>query len=109
MKTVTKDDYIFFIDTEKAESYYCATPKIIDRLAGYLPDLTQFLASLGIDIEKPVVYDLNDPSDLLYKTFGTFTYKDGYEIDFYGEDKMVSVVVYAREDIIEVVLFGVKL
>ena len=85
-------------------------PIIFNGLSEYLPELTHFLSSLGIEIEKPVKYDPNDTYDLLYKTFGTVTSKNGYEIDFYGENKYVSVVVISDPDntiIIEV--FGILL
>jgi len=118
MKKVIRDDYVFDIDIEKAIRFYADSPKAFNGLSGYLPELTQFMASLGIDIEKPVKYDLSDTYDLLYKTFGTYTTIAGYELDFYGEEKYVSVVIFPNniksklsvpENIIYVEVFGVML
>ena len=109
MKKVIRDDYTFNIDIEKTESFYSDAPRTFDCLSGYLPDLTHFLTSLGIDIEKPVKYDPNDTSDLLYRTFGSFTSKTGYELDFYGEGKFVSVVIFAGENIMNIEVFGIML
>jgi hypothetical protein len=109
MKKVIRDDYIFYIDSEKAESFYSNTPRVFDCLCEYLPDLTHFLASLGIDIEKPVKYDLNDTSVLSYVKFGSFTSKTGYELDFYDEGQYVSVVILERENIMNIQVFGIIL
>lgn len=109
MKKVIRDDYVFDIDIEKTKSFYSDAPKVFDCLSEYLPELTHFMALLGIDIEKPVKYDPNDKYDLLYKTFGTVASKNGYELDFYGEDKYVSVVVYACKNIITIEVFGITL
>lgn len=118
MKKVIMDDYIFDIDIEKTESSYSDAPRVFNCLSEYLPELTHFLELLGIDIEKPVKYDPDEMHDLLYTTFGTFTSKTGYEIDFYGEDKYVSVVIFknetkykasVHEDIINVEVFGIRI
>ncbi len=78
MKKIIVDDYIFDIDIEKTESSYSNAPRVFDCISEYLPELTHFLESLGIDIEKPVKYDPDDTYDLFYTTFGTFTTKTGY-------------------------------
>lgn len=110
MKKIIRDNYIFDIDLRKSKSFYSNAPKVFDGISEYLPELTHFLVSLGIDIEKPVKYDPNDTYDLLYTTFGTVSCKDGYELDFYGEDKYVSVVVTdSRENIITLEVFGIIL
>jgi len=110
MKKIIRDDYVFDIDIEKTKSFYSEAPKVFDCLSKYLPELTHFIASLGIDIEKPVKYDLADTYDLLYTTFGTVSSKNGYELDFCGADKYVSVVVIsARENIIAIKVFGIML
>lgn len=118
MKKVIIDDFVFDIDIEKTKRFYLDTPKVFDCLYEYLPELTHFMESLGIDIEKPVKYDMDDTHDLLYTTFGTVTTKTGYELDFYGEDKYVSVAIFkneskykvsAHENIINVEVFGIKL
>jgi hypothetical protein len=110
MEKVIRDDYVFDIDIEKAKGFYSDAPKVFDGLTEYLPELTCFMASLGIDIEKPVKYDPNDAYDFLYTTFGTVTSKNGYELDFYGEDKYVSVaVISACESVITIEVFGIKL
>lgn len=108
MKKVIRDDYVFNIDIEKTKSLYSNMPIIFDGLSEYLPELTHFFVSLGIDIEKPVKYDLNDTYDLLYTTFGSVSSKNGYELDFHRKDKYVSVaVVSAHENIISLEVFGI--
>ena len=110
MEKIIRDDYVFDIDIEKTKSFYSDAPKMFNCLSEYLPELTHFMALLGIDIEKPVKYDPNDTYDLLYTTFGTVASKNGYELDFYGEDKYVSVVVMlARKNIITIEVFGITL
>lgn len=107
MEKVIRDDYVFEIDIEKTEALYSHLPRISASLSGYLPELTQFFGSLGIDIEKPIKYKPGDTSDLLYRTYGTYTCGQGYEMDFYGKDKFVSVVVHARQRYVDVEVFGV--
>ena len=97
VKRVIRDDYVFGIDIEKAKSFYFYLPRVFNGLSEYLPELTRFMTSLGIDIEKPVKYDPNDTYDLLYRTYGTFTTKTGYELDFFGKGKYVSVVPLENE------------
>jgi len=111
MEKVIIDNYVFDIDVEKTKRFYLDRPKVFDWLAGYLPELTHFMAMLGIDIEKPVKYNQDDVTDLLYKAFGVVSSKNGYELDFYGEDKFVSVVVFvpAHENIITIEVFGITL
>jgi hypothetical protein len=63
---------------------------------------------IGICVDKPENGDLRDVSDFLYTTLGTVTSKNGYEFDFYGEYKFVSVVVIsARDNIIKLEVFGI--
>ncbi len=110
MKRVMRDDYVFEIDMEKANSFYSDKQKVFDGISDYLPELTQFLASLGIDIEKPMKYDLNDSTDLVYKTFGKVSSVNGYELDFYGEDIFISVVIIStHENIITFEIFGIMM
>ena len=107
MEKVIKDGYVFDIDMERTKNFYSYAPQVFNRLFEYLPELTHFLASLGIDIEKPLKYDLNNTYDLLYRTFGSCTSKEGYELDFYGENKYVSVVIYNREVFLEIEVLGI--
>lgn len=97
IKKVIRDDYTFYIDIEKKQCIYTDAPRVFGGHSEYLPELINFLASLGIDIEKPVVYNLNDTYDLLYMAFGNFNTKTGYKLDFYSEDKYVSVVIFENK------------
>ncbi|PKM73705.1 MAG: hypothetical protein CVU91_01215 [Firmicutes bacterium HGW-Firmicutes-16] len=63
MEKVIWDDYVFSIDIKRAKGFYSDAPKVLDGLSEYLPELTCFIASLGIDIEKPVKYDPDDTYD----------------------------------------------
>lgn len=106
---ITKSGYIFNIDINATKSIYNHIPKEVFKISDYLPELTNFLFSLGIDINKPIKYNLNDSSDLVYIAVGKYTCEHGYEIDFYGDDKFVSTVFYMKEkNHIEIEVFGIK-
>ena len=52
MEKTIRDDYVFEIDIEITKSFYSNAPKVFNQLSGYLTELTHFMTSLGIDIEK---------------------------------------------------------
>lgn len=98
---ITRNDYIFEIDIDVTRTFYAESKKVFDGLSDYLPELTDFLSSLGIDMDKPVKYNrygTYETDDLVYQVFGKVTWREGYEIDFYGKDKYVSVVVSSKKD-----------
>ncbi len=104
---IEKYDWQFDIDIEKTQLIYkCRLDNIIDR-DKQLPELTNFLKELGIDIEKPDTYD-SDFSDATYTCIGNADSENGYEIDMYGKNQYISIVVYNKNDIVTLEVFGMR-
>ena len=84
METIDQYGYRFRIDRERTRAAYEKRPSAGNWLRGALPELSEFLAALGIDVERPD-NGAEDWSDLVYTVYGTFqAYEGGYEIDFSG-------------------------
>lgn len=86
----------------------------MNSINDYLPELTDFFSHIGVGIQKPYAFDKGDTTDLCYYAFGKAVPEKGheYEIDFYGENKFVSVVLVKGDTENErfvVELFGVSL
>ncbi len=96
MKTVSYQDWTFVVDVEKTKLICGEIHPSAAVLRGFLPELTGFLKSLAIDIDKPIE---RTDGELIYQFFGTAFSEQGYEIDFYGADKFASVVVYPGDGI----------
>lgn len=102
----------FIIDELKSKQYYAKMPVIFDSISGYLPEMTDFLSHIGVDVRKPYKYEKDDTSDLCYYSFGKAISDEGYEIDFYEENKFVSIAFIQDEADTQrfiVELFGVRL
>lgn len=65
-------------------------------MAEYLPELTEFFDMAGVDIRKPLNPEVGNR--LCYLAFGTATSQTGYELDFYGFEKFISIVLYLYTD-----------
>ena len=90
METIDQYGYRFRIDRERTRAAYEKRPSAGNWLRGALPELSEFLAALGIDVERPD-NGAEDCSDLVYTAYGAFqAYEGGYEIDFSGPEKSVS-------------------
>lgn len=79
---------------------------IIDA-RGQLPELANFLNELGIDIEKPDEYN-SDFSDVVYTFIGSAKSDTNYEIDMYGKEQYISIVVYNKNGSVMLEVFGMN-
>ena len=95
---VIRDGYEFNLDLEKSKAFYRDRPIIFPGLSSYLPELTAFLNTLGIDIEKPVKYRYHDSSDLSYKVFGVVEAYGKYELNFHDENRFANISFYKKKD-----------
>ena len=109
METIDQYGYCFRIDRERTRTAYEKRPSAGSWMRDALPELSEFLAVLGIDVEKPDSR-AEDWSDLVYTVYGTFqTYEGGYEIDFSGPEKSVSCCLFqVAEDRFCVEVFGLS-
>ena len=92
MREVQHQGWLFTIDEERCTELYNSMDEKESKLRTYLPELTAFFDSVCVDITKPCDHG-NDPADLCFWSFGSAISEKGYELDFYGENKFVSVVV----------------
>lgn len=104
---IEKYDWRFDIDIQRTQLIYIRrTDNIINR-DKQLPELTNFLNELGIDIEKPDRYN-SDFSDVIYTCIGNADSENRYEIDMYGKNQYISIVVYNEDDIVTLEVFGMR-
>ena len=107
METICKYGYCFRLDRERTRAVYEKRPSAGNRLRSALPELTAFLADLGVDIERPD--DMaEDGSDLVYTAYGAFyAYGGGYEIDFSAPERFASCCLFqAAPDRFRIEVFG---
>ena len=109
METIDQYGYRFRIDRERTRAAYEKRPSAGDWLRGALPELSEFLAALGTDVERPD-NGAEDWSDLVYTVYGRVqAYEGGYEIDFSGPEKSVSCCLFqVSEDHFCVEVFGLS-
>lgn len=100
---IDKYGWQFNVDIPKTQLMYCNRLKSIIEVQRQLPELVNFLSELGIDIEKP---DNSDFSDALYTFAGSAKSETGYEIDMYGKEQFISIVVYNKNDTVVLEVFG---
>ncbi len=104
---IDKYNWQFDIDIQKTQLIYKhRLDNIIDK-DKQLPELTNFLNELGIDIEKPDRYH-SDFSDVTYTCIGNANSENGYEIDMYGKNQYISIVIYNEDDIVTLEVFGMR-
>lgn len=104
---INKYGYEFNIDMENTQQMYASRSYSSINVRKQLPDLVKFLDELGIDIRKPDEYD-SDFSDVIYTFIGSAISQEGYEIDMYGENQYVSIVVYDEDGIVKLEVFGMS-
>lgn len=104
---IDKYDWQFDIDIQKTQLMYLNRLKPIIESQAQLPELANFLSELGIDIEKPDEYN-SDFSDVLYTCSGSAKSKTNYEIDMYGKEQFISIVIYNKNDTVILEVFGMK-
>ena len=105
---INKYDWQFNIDIQKTQLMYCKRLKSRIDAQNQLPELVDFLSELGIDIERPDKYN-SDFSDVLYTCAGSAKSETNYEIDIYGKEQYISLVVFNKNDIVIFEVFGMKL
>lgn len=104
---IEKYDWKFDINIQKTQLIYKhRLDNIIDK-DKQLPELANFLNELGIDIEKPDRYH-SDFSDVTYTCIGNANSENGYEIDMYGKNRYISIVIYNEDDIVTLEVFGMR-
>lgn len=104
---IDKYDYHFDVDIEHTEMLYKNREKAKIDSNNQLPELVKFLKSLGIDIEKPDNFEMGI-ADVIYSYIGSAKSVDGYEIDIYGEEQYISIVVYSEDGKVTLEVFGMK-
>lgn len=102
---IEKYNWKFNVNIEKTQMLYTNRAKIEINAQNQLPELVDFLNKLGIDIEKPDEYN-SDLSDVVYKFIGNAESETGYEIDMYGKEQFVSIVVYNKNGLVLLEVFG---
>lgn len=104
---IDKYGWQFNIDIQKTQLMYSHRSKSIIDAHSQLPELVNFLNELGIDIRKPDEYNL-DFSDVIYTCIGSAKSETNYEIDMYGKEQYISIVVYNKNGSVVLEVFGVK-
>lgn len=83
-------EWKFNVNRKASKDYYSSTPVLYLRADNLNCDLTNFFNDLMIDIEKPFKITATEVS---YYYFGTADSDMGYELDFYGKNQFISVVI----------------
>lgn len=104
---IYKYDWNFNVDIQKTRLMYSNRLKSIISANNQLPELVDFLTELGIDIEKPDECN-SDFSDVVYTCIGNAKSEDNYEIDIYGKEQYISIVVCSKDDTVILEVFGMK-
>ncbi len=92
---IEKYDWKFNVDIHKTQSMYVNRVKSEIDAQRQLPELVNFLNELGIDIEKPDEYN-SDLSDVVYTFIGSAESETNYEIDMYGKERFIFIVIYNK-------------
>lgn len=107
MTPILYKDSIIYTDPDANRRGYAQRPAAPVVLSDYLPELTAFLDTLGIDINRPRP-PFEDLSCLCYDIRGTFFSSTGYELDFSAPGKYVSCVLHGGNGRVTVEVFGVR-
>ncbi len=97
----------FNIDIHKTQLMYSNRLKLIVDANSQLPELVNFLGEVGIDIEKPDEYN-SDLSDVVYTFIGNAKSENGYEIDMLGKEQYIAIVIYNKNGLVMLEVFGLK-
>lgn len=103
---IDKYGWQFNVDIQKTQLMYSNRVKPIIDARRQLPELVRFLNELGIDIEKPDKYN-SDFSDVIYTCIGSAKSETNYEIDMYGKEQHISIVVYNENGLVMLEVFGI--
>lgn len=102
---IDKYNWQFDVNVQKTRLMYSNRSKSIIKIQNQLPELTDFLSELGIDIEKPDEFNL-DFSDVVYTYIGNAKSETNYEIDMYGKEQYISIVIYNKNGSVMLEVFG---
>lgn len=102
---IEKYDWKFNVDIQKTQLMYGNRVKSEIDAQSQLPELVNFFNELGIDIEKPDEYN-SDLSDVVYTFIGSAESETNYEIDMYGKEQFISIVIYNKNDSVMLEVFG---
>ena len=107
MKKYCYSGWTYKIDEQETLCFYKKQQPVFNDIADKIPQLTQFLIELCVDISKPCNY-CESTSDLLYYVYGEAKSETGYEIDFYGDNAFATVVMLIMDtkDIFLMEIFG---
>lgn len=104
---IEKYDWKFNVDLQKTQSMYGNRVKSEIDAQSQVPELVNFLSELGIDIEKPDKYN-SDLSDVVYTFIGSAESETNYEIDMYGKERFISIVIYNINGSVMLEVFGMN-
>ncbi|MPN35794.1 hypothetical protein SDC9_183296 [bioreactor metagenome] len=104
---IEKYDWKFNVDIQKTQSMYGNRVKSEIYAQSQLTELVNFLNELGIDIEKPDEYN-SDLSDVVYTFIGSAESETNYEIDMYGKERFISIVIYNNNGSVMLEVFGMN-
>jgi len=104
---IEKNDWKFNVDIQKTQLMYGNMAKSEIDAQSQVPELVNFFNELGIDIEKPDEYN-SDLSDVVYKLIGSAESKTNYEIDMYGKEQFISIVIYNKNGSVMLEVFGMN-
>lgn len=105
---IDKYGWQFNVDIQKTQLMYKDRLKSVIDAHNQLPELVNFLNELGIDIEKPDECN-PDFSDVVYTCIGSTKSETNYEIDMYGKEQYISIVVYNKNGLVKLEVFGMRL
>jgi hypothetical protein len=104
---IDKYGWQFNVDIQKTQLMYSDRLKSIIDAHSQLPELVNFLNGLGIDTKKPDKY-YSDFSDVVYTFIGSAKSETNYEIDMYGKEQYISIVVYNKNGSVMLEVFGMN-
>lgn len=104
---IEKCDWKFDVNIQKTQLMYSNRLKSIIDSHSQLPELVSFLSELGIDIEKPDEYN-SDLSDVVYTCIGSANSETNYEIDMYGKEQYISIVINNKNASVILEVFGMN-
>ncbi len=104
---IEKNDWKFNVDIQKTQLMYGNMAKSEIDAQSQVPELVNFFNELGIDIEKPDEYN-SDLSDVVYTLIGSAESKTNYEIDMYGKEQFISIVIYNKNGSVMLEVFGMN-
>ncbi len=104
---IDKYDWHFIVDIKNTQLMYNDRIESLIDAHNQLPELVDFFIELGIDIQKPDEYN-SGFSDVVYTFIGSAKSETKNEIDMYGNEKYISIVVYNKNNTVLLEVFGMN-